>query len=121
MRRPINICVVDDDADVRFSLKSFLRSAGVEVHVFGSAREFLAYEPGSRIDCLVTDLHMEEMDGLALQEELRSQHCSYPVIVMTAFPTKATEERSIGLGAAAYLTKPVDPDMLLESVENLLG
>jgi FixJ family two-component response regulator len=121
MRRSPTICIVDDDADVRSSLENFLRSAGVDVQVFGSAKEFLATGEQAGIDCLITDLHMDDMDGLALQEELNSRHRSFPVIVMTAFPTKDTEERSMRLGASAYLVKPVDPDLLLERVEAMLA
>ncbi len=121
MRRLPIICIVDDDDDVRSSLKNFLRSAGIDVRVFGSAEEFLASDERSGIDCLITDLHMEGMDGLALQEMLNGQHRSFPVIVMTAFPTQDTEERSMRLGASAYLVKPVDPDMLLDRVERMLA
>ncbi len=121
MRRPPTICIVDDDDDVRSSLRNFLRSAGIEVRAFGSAEEFLASGERAGIDCLITDLHMEGMDGLALQKELNGRHRSFPVIVMTAFPTKETEEQSIRLGAAAYLVKPVDPDLLLERVESMLA
>jgi FixJ family two-component response regulator len=114
------VCIVDDDEGVRSSLESYLRSAGVEVRTFGSAKGFLASRERCSADCLITDLHMPGMDGLALQEELNRQGFAAPVIVMTAFPTPDAEHRSTSLGAAAFLCKPVDPDLLLERVESLL-
>lgn len=121
MRRSPIICIVDDDEDVRSSLESYLRSAGVEVRAFTSAEELLTSGQWVGVDCLITDLHMNGMDGLALQEELNRQQRSFPVIVMTAFPTQDAEERSMELGAAAFLAKPIDPDMLLDRVEGMLA
>lgn len=120
MRCPPTLCIVDDDADVRSSLRNFLRSAGIEVQLFASAEAFLATRD-QRVDCLITDLHMEGMDGLALQEELNRRGCRFPVIMMTAFPTHDAEEKAMALGATAFLAKPVDPDLLLERVERMLA
>jgi FixJ family two-component response regulator len=114
------VCIVDDDEGVRSSLVNFLRSAGVEVRAFTSAHGFLTSEERSAADCLITDLHMPGMDGLALQEELNRQGRTFPVIVMTAFPTADAERRSHALGATAFLSKPVDPDVLLERIETIL-
>jgi FixJ family two-component response regulator len=63
---------------------------------------------------------MPGMDGLALQEELNRQRRKFAVIVLTAFPTPEAEQRSAKLGATAFLTKPIDPDQLLECVEGSL-
>ncbi len=115
------ICVVDDDEAVRMSLKSFLRSTGTPVRTFPSAEEFLGEMAKGGVKCLITDLHMPGMDGLALQQELNRRGRTYPVIVMTAFPTAAAKEASSQLGAAAFMTKPVDPEILLECLEDLLG
>jgi FixJ family two-component response regulator len=114
------VSIVDDDEDVRLALKNFLRSAGLEVRTFESAQAFLDSPDREQTDCLVTDIHMPGMDGLALQEELNRQGRTFPVIVLTAFPTPEAEQRSAKLGAAAFLTKPVDPDQLLERVEGSL-
>jgi FixJ family two-component response regulator len=115
------IGIVDDDFDVRQSLRNFLRSAGIDVRTFGSAEEFLATAAMEDIDCLLTDLHMDGMDGLELQAELNRQETRFPVIVMTAFPTPDVERRSLRLGAAAFLTKPIDPDALLERMERVIA
>jgi FixJ family two-component response regulator len=115
------ICVVDDDEAVRMSLKSFLRSTGTPVLTFPSAEAFLGEMAQNNVKCLITDLHMPGMDGLALQQELNRQGYRYPVIVMTAYPTEAAKEAATRLGAAAFMAKPVDPDILLECLEALLN
>ncbi len=121
MRRSPTICIVDDDDDVRSSLENYLRSAGVEVRAFESAEGFLASSDRLEADCLITDLHMPGMDGMSLQRELNRIGRTFPVIVMTAFPTHAAQEQSASLGAVAFLVKPVDPDLLLDRVEELLN
>ena len=120
MKHSPTICIVDDDHDVRSSLENFLRSVGVEVRSFESAECFLASSERLEADCLITDLHMPGMDGMAFQRELNRLGRTFPVIVMTAFPTTAAQEQSATLGAVAFLVKPVDPDMLLDRVEEIL-
>jgi FixJ family two-component response regulator len=114
------ICIVDDDAEVRSGLQSFLRSAGLEVYTFPSAEAFLDSSDRSTTDCLITDLHMPGIDGLALQEILNRQGRAFPVIVLTAFPTPEAEKRSSTLGASAFLSKPIDLDLLLQRVESIV-
>lgn len=120
MKQSPTICIVDDDDDVRSSLENYLRSVGVEVRSFDSAEGFLASDDRLEADCLITDLHMPGMDGMTLQRELNRIGRNFPVIVMTAFPTPAAQAESATLGAVAFLVKPVDPDMLLDRVEEIL-
>ena len=121
VKRSNSIWIVDDDEDVRFGLQNFLRSAGCVVRTFDHARACLRALDSSTPDCLITDLHMPGMDGLALQEHLKGLGRRFPVIVMTAFPTREAEQRSTKLGASAFLSKPIDPEQLLEQVEKNLG
>lgn len=121
MKRYPAICVIDDDESVRSSLANYLRAAGREVRTFESAATFLSSPDCRATGCLVTDLHMPGMDGLALQQELNRIGREFPVIVMTAYPTPAARERSAELGAAAFLEKPVDPDGLLERIDAILN
>ena len=118
MRHDATISIIDDDPDVRCALQSFLRSAGLQVRTFDRAESFLSSPHRGATDCLITDINMPGMDGLALHEELNRQGCGFPIIIMTAFPTPEARERSARLGATAFLTKPLDPDQLLECVES---
>ena len=120
-KQPLHVCIVDDDLGVRASLESYLRSAGVTVRSFGCAQDFLHSPHRHATDCLVTDLNMPGLDGLELQQQLNRAGRDFPVIVMTAYPTAEARERSVQLGAAAFLEKPLDPDLLLERVRAMLG
>lgn len=77
------IFIVDDDADVRDSLRALLESADFEVEDFDSAAGFLAAVSPGRGACLVVDIRMPDMDGLTLQEELVRRQANLPVIIVT--------------------------------------
>ena len=111
------IAIVDDDPDVRASLDSLMRSAGLDARCFDGARELLDARDAATVTCVVTDLHMPDMTGLELQNELTRRGWIQPVIFMTAFPTDATRKQAFAAGAAAFLTKPIDPDALLDAIE----
>ncbi|NIJ20676.1 FixJ family two-component response regulator [Sphingomonas naasensis] len=113
------IAIVDDDPDVRGSLDSLMRSAGLAPRCFASAEALLA-DPEAIPACVVTDLHMPGMTGLELQAELIRRGRAQPLILMTAFPTDAARDLAMDAGAAAFLTKPVDPDALLDAIERAI-
>lgn len=114
------IAIVDDDPDVRGSLDSLLRSAMMSPHCFASAEEMLAAGIEAELACVVTDLHMPGMTGLELQAEIRRRGWRLPIIIVTAYPTDIVRDQAEKAGAAAFLTKPVDPDGLLEAIEKAI-
>ncbi len=111
------IAIVDDDPGVRGSLDSLLRSVGMVSLGFASAEDLLASGAQGRLACVVTDLHMPGMTGLELQAEIARRGWHKPLIMMTAYPTDQSRDQALGAGAAAFLTKPIDPDSFLEAVE----
>lgn len=116
-----SVAIVDDEAEVRLSLSRLLRSYGYETEVFESAEAFIKSPAPSACDCLVTDVHMPGTDGLQLLEILRARGGDLPVIVMSALDPVGTRARAITAGADAYLSKPVDPNDLLDCLERLLA
>ncbi len=112
-----SIAIVDDDEAVRGSLDSLLRSAGFSSSCFSSGEALLDTDDPSRFACIITDLHMPGMSGLELQSALVQQAPSSSVIMMTAYPTTASERLARQNGAIAFLVKPVDPDALLSLIE----
>lgn len=114
------ICIVDDDDDVRESISSFFRSVGLNVEGFCAAEMFLETAALADVGCLITDLHMPGMDGLGLHRELIRRGVEIPVIVMTAYATPEARAEAQGLGAAGFVDKPVDPELLLHDVEAIL-
>ncbi|AQR72648.1 response regulator transcription factor [Sphingomonas sp. LM7] len=121
MRSASIIGIVDDDPDVRRSLDSLMRSAGLTPRCFAGAEALLASDVQGELACVVTDLHMPGMTGLALQAEIGRRGWPQPVILMTAYPTDAARDQAMAAGAAAFLTKPVDPDALLEAIGVAVG
>src|SRR5213594_586556 len=115
MRRPV--CVVDDDASVREAVGGLLRSVGMTVETFGSAREFLASARRDAPSCLVLDVELPGLSGLDLQQELVKENARVPIIFLTGHGDIPMSVRAIQAGALDFLTKPVDVDLLLGAIE----
>jgi two-component system response regulator FixJ len=114
------ICIVDDDESVRESLGELLDAAGYTVESFDSAARFLSSDAQARCACLVTDIRMPEMDGLALQEELVRLGCRFPMIIITGHGDVPLAVRAMRAGAADFIEKPFNHETLLASVKRAL-
>ena len=114
------VCIVDDDASLRRSLRNLLRSAGLRVETFESAEVFLESGSQDKTGCLVLDLRMPGMGGLALLRRLVASGSRIPVIILTAHGDEETRQRSLQAGAMAFLEKPVQGTALLEAVRSAL-
>ena len=114
------VFLVDDDASIRDALSLLISLKGLRASVFSSAEDFLAvYNPGWR-GCLLTDLKMQGMSGLELQEVLQERGVDLPVVVLTAHGDDETRQRALQAGAIAFLGKPFRGDALLEAVRGAL-
>lgn len=116
------LLLVDDDEDVRYALGKYLRRAGNEVVEAGDGKVALSLLENDTFDVLVTDIVMPEADGIELLLTVRQRMPDLPVIAISGggrlgsfdyLPTAA------GLGAKVVLHKPIDPDILLASVDEL--
>ena len=114
------ICIVDDDASLRRSLRNLLMSVGFPVQTFDSAEAFLAGSSGDNIGCVVLDVRMAGMSGLDLLRHLGSAGSRIPVIILTAHADEETRRRSLEAGAVAFLEKPVRSAALLDAVRTAL-
>ena len=120
MTEPRRAYVVDDEAVVRRSLVLLLRSAGFEAEAFPSGEAFLdASEPA--FGCVLLDLRMPGMDGLAVQRELGSRGWTLPVIIVTAHGDVPMAVEAMRRGASDFLEKPYDSDHLLRAVDAALA
>jgi DNA-binding NtrC family response regulator len=106
------ILLVDDEEPQRKVLAGFLRKKGFEAVACGTVDEALGVAAARTIDLVLTDLRMPDRGGLELLRELHALNPEIPVIVMTAYGTVASAVEAMKLGAADYLTKPVDLDEL---------
>jgi FixJ family two-component response regulator len=115
------ISVVDDDLSVCRALRRLIESAGYAVETFASAQEFLGSCPGGRTACLVLDIHLGEMSGFELQEQLVAEQAAIPIIFITAYDDASIRERIARSGATAYLRKPFDERVLLDAIRAAVG
>ncbi len=113
------IFVVDDDHDVRDSIRILLESVGYQVKEFGSAKEFLA-DRTTVGHCLIADIRMPEMDGLELQREVIARKLGLPVVIVTGHGDVPLAVRVMKAGAVDFIEKPFDEESLLTSVRRAL-
>lgn len=120
MEQQATVWVVDDDKAVLESLQWLMESVGYTVKTFTKAKDFLtAYEP-IRIGCLVVDVRMQGMSGLELQENMHNRGIKIPVIFITGHGDVSMAVRAMKAGAMEFLSKPVNNQILLESVNKAI-
>jgi FixJ family two-component response regulator len=113
MSEPL-ISIVDDDALARDGIRELIESLGYEAVTFISAQHFLESGLIAETTCLITDLQMPGLNGLELQEALRSQGYQTPVILITAYPNEKHRKRALDNGAVGFLSKPFEEEALIE-------
>jgi len=110
------IFVVDDDASRRDVLPWFLRSVGLQITTFASAREFLQYRGADVPGCLVLDVRLPGLSGLDLQHELAAAQMDLPIIFITGYGDIPMTVRAMKGGAMEFLTKPFRTRRLLDAI-----
>ena len=122
MRQTVRtVLVVDDDEAVRDSLQALLESYSIRVRSFVSAEDFLGNGVTDAQRCIILDLHMPGMGGVALLEELRKRSPKLPIIVITGRADAALKTRVERAGAVAMLEKPVDDAELMRTLESIFA
>lgn len=111
------IYIVDDDPDVGSSLEMLLRRSGYRSETFESALAFLAAGIKVHDACVLADVRMPEMDGLALQREINRTMAGLPVIIMTGHGDVQMAVQTMKEGAIDFLEKPFEKTALLAAIE----
>ncbi|WP_415886436.1 response regulator transcription factor [Neptuniibacter sp. QD37_6] len=114
------IYIVDDDEDFRDSMQWLLESANHNVVTFPSAREFLDNFNGE-IGCMLLDVRMPEINGLALQQIMQERNIQMPIIVISGHGDIPMAVSAMKQGAMDFLEKPFDGDVLLRLVGRALS
>ncbi len=115
------VYVVDDDASVRESLSSLLRSAGMRAEVFASAADFLAHGKPPALACVVLDVRMPGLDGFGLQAHLSAIGQDIPIVFITGHGEVPMAVRAMRAGAIDFLNKPFEDTDLLNAIELALS
>lgn len=117
---PADIAVVDDDPTVRNALVEVLTAEGYKIRSYASAEGFLADPDRSGFRCLIADLVLPGMDGLALQEKMASEQRDLPIVFLSGANELPIAVKAMRAGAADFLQKPVGREDLRDSVERAL-
>ncbi|MDX8456573.1 response regulator FixJ [Mesorhizobium sp. VK9D] len=112
--------VVDDDVDVRKSLGFLLATADFAVRLYESATAFLATELKEVDGCVVTDVRMPGIDGIEFLRQLKARGLGVPVIVMTGHADVALAVQAMKEGAADFIEKPFDDQVLIDAIRSAL-
>ena len=111
------VYIVDDDPDMRDSLRWLLKTVGLRSVTFSSAGEFLQRFSGEGPACLVLDVRMPGTSGLDLFEEMNARGLRMPVLFITAYADVPMAVRAMKSGAVEFVEKPFNGQVLLEKVQ----
>lgn len=121
MQSPPLIAVVEDGSSVRKALARLLRASGLGADTYSSGEEFLQAMPDRAPDCLLLDLQLPGLNGLVVQLRLRQSGLKVPVVFITAMEGLELREQALQSGAVAWLRKPVDDQVLLNTINLALS
>jgi FixJ family two-component response regulator len=114
------VFVVDDDASTRESLKNLIRSVGLQVEVFASARDFLRSQRPDVPACLVLDVRLPGLSGLDLQKQMAEAEGQIPIVFISGHGDIPMTVRAMKAGAVEFLTKPFRDQDLLDAIQQAL-
>ena len=117
------ILTVDDTATMRQMISFTLHSVGYEVLQASDGREALTLAQGRKLDMVIADVNMPNMDGIALVKALRAlpEYKFIPILLLTTESTDAKRQEGKGAGATGWIVKPFNPEQLLNVVKKVLG
>jgi len=111
------ILIVEDEAIVRESLRDWFVESGYDVDIAEDGNEALAKMKGEEFDIIVLDLRLPRIDGLQVFEEAKKLKPQIKGVIVTAYPSKDTQEEAERLGLLGYLPKPFK----VEDLERIIG
>jgi len=114
------VFIVDDDVSMREALSRLIRSVGLHVETFSSAREFLRQKEPEVPACLVLDVRLPGLSGMELQREMASANCRIPIIFITGHGDIPMSVRAMKAGAVDFITKPFHDQDLLDAIQNAI-
>ncbi|MGH8291819.1 MAG: response regulator transcription factor [Steroidobacteraceae bacterium] len=114
------VFVVDDDVSVRESLQPLIVSVGLRAAVFATAQEFLASPRQAVPSCLVLDVSLPDLNGLALQQRIAGDRTDMPIIFITGHGDIPMTVQAMKAGAVEFLTKPFGPEVLLSAIQSAI-
>lgn len=118
---PTTIVVVEDDPGVRTALQQLLRSVAFDTLTFASAEEFLNAGANEQADCLIADVNLPGISGVALLKRLAASGSALPAVLITGRDDPATRHLIQQAGAVPRLRKPFSDDELFGAIREALS
>ncbi|MGE3756742.1 MAG: ATP-binding protein, partial [Pseudobdellovibrionaceae bacterium] len=115
------ILVVEDAKDNQILIGRFLQGAGAEIDIANNGEEGVAKALSNDYEAILMDIQMPLLDGYEATSRLRSQGYSRPIIALTAHALKEEKEKCLFVGCDEHLTKPIDRNVLIDSLQNILS
>ena len=117
------ILVADDSATIRKFVSFSLSAKGFEIVPVSDGMEALEKLPQGKIDLIITDLNMPNVDGFELIKTIRDNEdfCEVPIIILSSLSSQDEIKRGLSFGANSYLVKPFDPKRILYEVAKYLN
>jgi DNA-binding NtrC family response regulator len=112
-----SILVVDDELLIRDLLYDFFHGQGWEIALAENGEKALRIIESRKIDLVLTDLKMPDMDGMTLTKQLRESHPEIPVVVMTGYPSVDSAVEALRSKVADYIVKPFNINRLYKVIE----
>ena len=117
-----SVFIIDDDAGMRDSLVTLLRSQGIRCRAFAGGADFLRAMPQDETACVVTDLRMPEVDGSEVVRQIsEARGAAWPILVITAHADVPLAVSLMKQGVVDFIEKPFDPLRLIESIRGCLS
>jgi two-component system chemotaxis response regulator CheY len=117
-----NILIVDDSASMRQMISFTLKDAGYDVIAAGNGKEALTKLDGTKVEMVLTDLNMPEMNGIELIRQLRAKpgYKFIPIVMLTTESQETKKQEGKQAGASGWIVKPFKPDQLLDTVKKFV-
>ncbi len=115
------VLVVDDDPIVGESFNRVLTGKGYAVITAANGEEALTKLKAEQYDLVYTDLRMPGMDGLEVAERVKAKQPWTPVVIVTGYGSRTSEERAYAAGVSDFLNKPLSPEMIEDSAARALA
>jgi DNA-binding NtrC family response regulator len=116
-----SILVVDDELLIRDLLYDFFHSQGWEIVLAENGEKALKIIDSQKVDLVLTDLKMPDMDGMTLTKQLRETHPEIPVVVMTGYPSVDSAVEALRNKVVDYIVKPFNINRLYKVVESQIN
>ena len=115
-----SILVIDDETNLRKTLASILTRSGYQVTTAADGQSALKALKASKFDLVIVDVQLPDIGGIRLSQQIYKKHPGIPVIIFTARPESEINDFHSGKNIGAYLVKPVDPEVILNTLEKML-